>query len=53
MFLYAVPVSHSRWERGHVPAFIVARDADGRMVDKRPFRRGIAFMTPYVGPQGP
>ena len=53
MFLYAVPISQSRWARGHVPAFVVARAADGRVVDRRPFPPGTAFRTPFAGPTGP
>ena len=40
MFLYAVSVPDSRLRSGHRPAFLVARDTDGRVVDKRPVFRG-------------
>lgn len=33
VFLYPVP--QSRWNKGHRPAFLVARDAHGRVVGKR------------------
>jgi hypothetical protein len=38
IFLYPVP--RSRWNKGHRPAFLVARDNQSRVVSKRPlFRR--------------
>ena len=38
MFLYAAPVPQSHLRSGHLPAFLVARDGHGRVVDKRPIR---------------
>jgi hypothetical protein len=38
MFLYAVRGPQSRVEEGHRPAFLVARDAHGREIDRRPVR---------------
>lgn len=38
IFLYPVP--RSRWNKGHRPAFLIARDRQNRVVSKRPlFRR--------------
>jgi hypothetical protein len=33
VFLYPIP--HSRWSRGHRPAFLVARDSRGRLIRKQ------------------
>jgi hypothetical protein len=38
LFLYALSGRHARLKRGHLPAFLVARDAHGRVIDKRPVR---------------
>ena len=38
MFLYAARGPQSHLKSGHRPAFLVARDAYGRVVDKRPVR---------------
>ena len=42
MFLVTVPVLPSHWRSGGRPSFVVARDTQGRVVDKRPLRLDLA-----------
>jgi hypothetical protein len=45
MFLYPVP--RSRWSKGHRPAYVIARDRHGHVLDKR----GVFWRPPEFSPQ--